>query len=328
MRVFLLLALIISNLPTIIPSQAHANALFRGHSYEVHTVSFSSDGQYLASGSGDKTVIVWNLRTNEPVMIIRDHKRTVYAVAFSKVHPDLLATSSSDGELIIWDIFRRRKIANLQAGDTTSDGVLSLDFSPTLNTLAVGTMGGRVHLWDVDELTQMGHADQDHMGGFTLSVKFSKDGSRLYSVGGSDGKIFAHDAQNGAVINQYKDTNSYSSIWDITIHPDGHQFYSVNSDGQLVTWDTSSPTPVRHQKIHDFLAQSVEISRDGKQLYVGVAGFNNQNENSINIIETDSGLLLQKIDAHKNRVRGMDLSPDGSTLATGAWDYLVKTWTL
>ena len=41
--------------------------LITGHQREVNCVAYSQDGQFIVSGSGDKTVRVWNANSGEPV---------------------------------------------------------------------------------------------------------------------------------------------------------------------------------------------------------------------------------------------------------------------
>lgn len=307
----------------------------RGHSYEVHTVSYSNDGKLLASGSGDHTAIVWDTKTEEQVFTIDSHRRTIYAVAFSKLQKDVLATSSSDGNLILWNVKTKKMIKELTTGDTTSNGIMSLDFSPTENLLAVAYMGGQVALWNTKTLTLERHTHA-HPYGFAMSVKFSPDGSKLVTTGGIDNSValfntkdlslrqmFVHESDFGDNDEDYKGT-----IWSSSFSPDGKTIATVNSGGVLVLWKEGSRMPTKQIKVNDFLALSVTYSKDGTKIYVGVDAFNSEEGNSIKVINSKTGEIEKEIEAHKNRIRGMALSPDGSQLATASWDETVKLWDL
>jgi WD40 repeat protein len=79
----------------------------KGHRGHVWSVAFSPDSRFLASGSWDSTIKVWDLKapdSAEPVTL-RGHTGFVYSVAFS---PDgrLLASGSGyadRGEVKVWD---------------------------------------------------------------------------------------------------------------------------------------------------------------------------------------------------------------------------------
>lgn len=307
---------------------AWGNQSYLGHTYEVHSVSFSKDGRHLASGSGDRSVIVWNLETEAPVFVIQDHKRTVYAVAFSKINPNILVTSSSDGELAVWDISSKSKLHTLAKGDVTGNGILSMDFSPKNNNLVVGFMGGEIEIWNIDTAQLVARSTAHHIGGFALSVKYSPEGKHIYSTGGADGGIYLYRSTDATLERVFQDLESSAPIWDIAIKKNGEGFFTVNSLGELIAWNESSQSPQRRYKIHDYLAQSIELSKDESQVFVGVDALNSEEGNNIKIIKTESGEIVEEIPAHKNRIRGMDLSPDGSKLATGSWDFSVKTWLL
>ena len=55
----------------------------RSHPSSVMSVSFSSDGRYVASGSKDKTVKIWEIQTNKCLSTLQGHTSSVMSVSFS-----------------------------------------------------------------------------------------------------------------------------------------------------------------------------------------------------------------------------------------------------
>src|SRR5277367_3462711 len=56
----------------------------KGHSNSVYSVAFSPDGKLIASGSGDKTVRLWDAATGAPHGgPLEGHSKQVCSVAFS-----------------------------------------------------------------------------------------------------------------------------------------------------------------------------------------------------------------------------------------------------
>ncbi len=67
------------------------------------SVAFSPDGKRLVSGSGDKTIKLWDTATGKELLTLKGHSSTVFSVAFS---PDgkRLASGSMDETIKVWDI--------------------------------------------------------------------------------------------------------------------------------------------------------------------------------------------------------------------------------
>ncbi|MCO5581229.1 hypothetical protein L7F22_035107 [Adiantum nelumboides] len=78
------------------------SATIAGHTEAVLSVSFSPDGQQLASGSGDATVRFWDLNTQTPLHTCKGHTNWVLCIAWS---PDgkHLVSGDKDGHIILWD---------------------------------------------------------------------------------------------------------------------------------------------------------------------------------------------------------------------------------
>lgn len=66
-----------------------------GHTKEVTALTFSADGQRLASGSHDRSIRIWDVATGRELLVLQDHQQAITALTFS---PDnkRLASASRD----------------------------------------------------------------------------------------------------------------------------------------------------------------------------------------------------------------------------------------
>ena len=75
-----------------------SDATMTGHGEWVGSVAFSTNGSLLASGSGDKSIRLWNPATGEHIRTLEGHTDAVRWVAFS-ADGSLLASRSYDNTI-------------------------------------------------------------------------------------------------------------------------------------------------------------------------------------------------------------------------------------
>ena len=115
-----------------------------GNTRPVNSVVIAPDGTWLATGSRDKTVRIWDPATGQQRARLTGHTGPVNSVVIA---PDStwLATGSRDGTVRIWDPATGQQRARL-TGHTGP--VESVVIAPDSTWLATGSRDGTVRIWD------------------------------------------------------------------------------------------------------------------------------------------------------------------------------------
>jgi WD40 repeat protein len=141
----------------------------------VLCMAFSPKGRYLAWGSDDGTLKVWDLVGGKAIPFPKGHGSAVWSVAFS---PDdrWLASASTDQQVKLWDARSGKELRTLYGHTGT---VFSVTFSPDGRRLVSAGLDGTLKIWNPatgQEVLSL----REHPAAVT-SVVFSPDGHRVVS---------------------------------------------------------------------------------------------------------------------------------------------------
>ncbi|KAG2177007.1 hypothetical protein INT43_007661 [Umbelopsis isabellina] len=80
----------------------------KAHNAEVNCVEFNPASQWvLATGSGDKTAALWDLRNlDSRLHSLEGHREEILQLSWSPHHESVLATAGSDRRINVWDLAR------------------------------------------------------------------------------------------------------------------------------------------------------------------------------------------------------------------------------
>ena len=163
-------------------SPSAPEALLQSHENAVQALAVDPAGNWLASGSADSTVKLWNLETHDVRRTLRGRGDFVSALNFS---PDgsTLAAGSLDGSIKLWSATTGRGLRTLY---NHKSRVTSIAFTPSSDVIASASEDGSVRLRGLKRSRIYGALKDLGPGAKTLA--FSNDGRTLIT-GGLDGIV-------------------------------------------------------------------------------------------------------------------------------------------
>jgi hypothetical protein len=121
------------------------------HGDRVTCLSWSRDGTWLASGSRNGDIWIWNATLSEPRVLAR-HRRTVTSLSFS-FDGLLLASKSADGSIVLWRL-DQLQMAIVLYEPATSFADVGLAFHPAASILAAASeLDTAARIWDLNVST-------------------------------------------------------------------------------------------------------------------------------------------------------------------------------
>jgi len=251
----------------------------------VPAVAYLTDSTLIAAGKNGSTVTVWDVKYSNQLWILRSERC-----------PDLFRFSSSGSQLAlvwkdeiqVWDIGEPSPRKSTIREHTPVYGAVT--FSPDGNTLASGSWGNGIRLWDVARLElQKAFGEKSAI----RSLDFSACGNKLAS-GSYDTAVRIWDSRKvDTPVAEFAEDQK--SAWCVAFSPKGDTVFCANSAGQLYVWDGAqnrTAFPVRTKHI-----TSLSVSPDGKQ--VAIAYFDGPAE----LWDVESRYLITELSLVKVRDR-------------------------
>lgn len=304
-------------------------------------MGLSQDATRLATTSSPEYTIhpiqIWDANTGEPLFSLEKHTLPVEALAFS---PDgkTLASGDTGNRIRLWNMDTGTSRATLKI---FTGSLHALTFSPNGKLLASGSSDGKVRLWDATVKKQEGLGT---LGGYTAlltlrghknrvsAIAFSPDGKTLITAGPS-GDIRAWDTTTGS--ERFTCSGHFGNALGLAFSETDSTFTSVHrlnwNSVQLKDWDvgTGNRLFVRFLNVDNEFAA---ISPDGKTIVAhdywkrNIMQLWDVNAKRARATLKEPSKKTQKPSLRFEFRAGFTFSPDGTTVASGRRDNVVRLW--
>ena len=316
----------------------------------------TSNAQPFSDLRGWEWRYLWSRSRSDERCTLGSHERAVDFVVFSD-DGSLLATSSQDWSVKIWDVAARRELAAVPFPVKPSD----LCFVPKSRTVAVAVGkevcfldgpsgqkvngsgisceasvwsvaysrdGGRLAIYEGTTLRMLDALTRQEMWGIAVPqgwrVAFSPDGT-LLAVASNESTVLLLDASNGRQLAPLPGFSYGATIGSLVFSPDGTllscaSLLRLGRGPKLRVWEVATRQERPPVEYPGMWVGSVAFSPDGKTLAVSGAA------HVIVLWDLATWRLAGRLQGHLNEVWPVAFSPDGKYLASGGKDKTVRIW--
>ncbi|KAL7669364.1 hypothetical protein ACOME3_010024 [Neoechinorhynchus agilis] len=273
-----------------------------------------------------------------------------------------MITTSQDGKMIVWDAFTSTK-EHIVSTPTT--WVMACAYSPSGNLVACGGLDNKVTTYSLIANTDMPRQKKiiANHGQYISCCQFLNS-DHQFLTGSGDGTAKLWDVESGTAMQVF--TGHNADIMDIDVSPSefGNVFVSASSDRTALVWDTRTGNYVQLFEGHESDVNCVCFYPSGDAVATGsddaqcrlfdmradrlisvyrkdsilfpcndldfsVSGrllFSGHSDYCVNVWDALKCLRVAILYGHENKVSTLQVSPDGTALATGSWDSTIRVW--
>ncbi|KAF8546584.1 hypothetical protein OG21DRAFT_1491063 [Imleria badia] len=222
----------------------------------VQCLAASKDGRWIAAGTYQGEMFVWDAETHEQVFWHRDNSQDINGVDFS---PDStrLVFASDDWSATVWDIATCKQVQTLHH----EHWVRAAKYSPQGKRIATAT-GNSVRVWDSNDGHLLVETRVKVTQCYNTGLLWCND--HLFVI--SDSKIIQIEASTGSAVSEWpvSDGDMYSCI----ALPNHGEFIAYSAARTVSFWDTTTHTHLGLIQ-HSQNIRSIAVSPDDRFLAIG-----------------------------------------------------------
>lgn len=246
--------------PSLSDISWHCEHILSGHTAAVNTVTLSPDGNWIASGSHDKTVRLWDFATGQEMKCLLQ-AAPVLSVAFN-AEGTLLAIGGQDQTVRLWSVATQQEYLTL-AGHTQA--VKTMTLHPQQPFLASGSSDKTIRLWDLRTGELVTTLPQHRLP--VNALAFSPDGTWLAS-GSSDRSVclwrIQTDNHKLTVTHQRTLTDHVDSVLAVAFSPDSKTLATSGDDRTIKLWDLAQGQLKQTLSAHSWSVSALSFSPLGR----------------------------------------------------------------
>ena len=302
--------------------------MWRAHTDMIWTLAFSPDGRWLASGSWDGAVKLWDVVSGALLWTGR-HTSHANWVAFA---PDgsMLASSGDDATVRLWDLQNGTPLQALPHPGPISGIAWSpvpVDDTGEL-ILASGDLEGTIRLWTVSKTkpatcvqTIEGHTN------WVDGLAFAPDG-RILASASWDGTVKLWDTSTvlspeASCVRLQKTLEGHTDrVVRVAWSSEENILASCSRDRTIWLWDVEHGNARMVLQGHTAGVDGVAFTPDAHNLLTG------SEDGTLRVWGVDSGQCVRIIQGYAASLYDIDWSPDGTHLVSGGSDYLVTIYSV